>query len=330
MKRDILSEVLRSVSLSGAVFFDVAASSPWVAEAPASAALLPLVMPNAQHLIEYHVVTSGFGWATLIDAQEEPIRLAPGSVIMFPRGDPHALSSRPHMRAAPDIGLFDQPAERSPPFYIEQFGGGPETTRLICGFLGCDLLPFNPVIQALPRMVHVPEGYTVGDGWLGSLIQAIMKESRRQRPGVDNVLARLSELLFIEVVRSHMEALPDDASGWLAALADPLVGRIIRLLHENPQRPWTLDTLAREAAVSRTVLVSRFTARVGVAPMTYLCHWRMQMAAGRLTRGGAGIAQIAADVGYEPEAAFSRAFKRSTGLAPGAWRSRQAAGRDKG
>lgn len=325
MKEDILSEVLRSVSLSGAVFFDVAASSPWVAEAPAAASLLPLVMPNAQHLIEYHVITSGFAWATLIDSPEAPVRLAPGSVIMFPQGDPHTLSSRPQMRAEPNVGLFAQPAELSPPFYIEQFGGGPEQTRLICGFLGCDLLPFNPVIQALPRMVHIPDGYTAGDGWLSSLIQAIMTESRRQRVGVDSVLARLSELLFIEVVRSHMESLPDAATGWLAALADPLVGRIIRLLHEHPQRAWTLDTLAREAAVSRTVLVSRFTDRVGVAPMTYLCHWRMQVAAGKLTRGAASIARIASDVGYESEAAFSRAFKRSTGLAPGAWRSRRMA-----
>jgi AraC-like DNA-binding protein len=324
MKEDILSDVLRSVRLSGAIFFDVAASSPWVAEAPAAASVAPRVLPGAQHVIEYHVITSGSGWAMLIDADEPPVRLAPGSVIMFPQGDRHVLSSRPHMRAEPAFALFDQPRELAPPFYIEQFGGGPEKTRLICGFIGCDVRPFNPVIQALPRMVHIPDGYTAGDGWLSSLIKAIMNESRKTRVGADNVLSRLSELIFIEVVRSYMESLPEDATGWLAALADRHVGRTLRLLHDDPGRAWTLDLLAREVGVSRTVLVNRFSAHLGVAPMTYLGNWRMQVAAGMLLRGGATVAGIAAAVGYESEAAFSRSFKRCTGLSPGAWRTRNA------
>ena len=325
MKEDILSDVLRSVRLTGAVFFDVAASSPWVAEAPAAVSLAPRVMPGAQHVIEYHVITSGVGWATLIDSEDDPVRLSPGSVIMFPQGDRHVLSSRPQMRAQPNVEIFDQPKDQSPPFYIEQFGGGPDKTRLICGFLGCDVRPFNPVIQALPRMVHIPDGYTAGDGWLSSLIKAIMKESRKQRVGAHNVLSRLSELIFIEVVRSYMESLPATATGWLAALADRHVGRAIHFLHDNPKRAWTLELLAREVGVSRTVLVSRFTDHIGVAPMTYLTNWRMQIAASMLV-SGATVAKVASEVGYESEAAFSRTFKRCTGIAPGAWRARNANG----
>lgn len=322
MREDILSDVLQTVRLSGAVFFDVAASSPWTAEAPSAAVLAPLVMPHAQHVIEYHVITSGFGWATLIDADEEPVRLAPGSIIMFPQGDPHVLSSTPGVRAEPNLAIFDQPEHLSPPFYVQHFGDGPEETRMICGFIGCDLLPFNPIIHTLPRIVHVPNGYTRGDGWLSNLIRTIMKESRKHRVGAQSVLSKLSELLFIEVVRCYMESLPDGATGWLAALADPRVGRAVQLLHDDPKRAWTLEILARDVGVSRSVLVNSFAEHLGVAPMAYLINWRMQLAARMLTDGGMTIARIAAAVGYESEAAFSRTFKRCTTLSPGAWRTR--------
>ncbi len=192
---------------------------------------------------------------------------------------------------------------------------------MTCGFLGCDRLPFNPIIQALPRMIHVPDGYTAGDGWLSNLIKGIMKESRNKRVGSDSVLARLSELIFIEVIRSYMESLSSDATGWLAALSDRHVGRAISLLHSDHKRPWTLAMLSKEVGVFRTVLVSRFTEHLGVAQITYLSNWRMQLAAGMLAGGSTTIAKIAAEVGYESEAAFSRTFKRCTGLSPGAWRS---------
>ena len=148
-----------------------------------------------------------------------------------------------------------------------------------------------------------------------------MKESRSIRAGRENVLSRLSELIFVEVVRSYMETLPSDANGWLAALTDRHTGCAIRLLHNKPERNWTLDLLAKEVGVSRTVLIKRFTDHLGVAPITYLCNWRMQIAAGKLRGGGTPIAKIAAEVGYESEAAFSRTFKRCTGVSPGAWRS---------
>lgn len=325
MKNDILSDVLHTVKLSGAVFFDVSASSPWVAEAPPMSSIAPRIMPEAQHVMEYHVITSGFCWATLLDSAEAPVRLTPGSVIMFPQGDQHVLSSEPNMRTSPNMSIFERATVEAPPFYLRQLGDGPDDTRMTCGFIGCDTLPFNPIIQTLPRMIHIPDGYNRADGWLRELINTIMKETRRRRVGMQSVLAKLSELLFIEVVRCHAESLPAEARGWLAALADARIGRAIKALHRDPKRSWTLDILAREVGVSRTVLVNCFSEHLGMAPMTYLSKWRMQLAARMLADGNATIAQIAEEVGYESEAAFSRSFKRSTGVSPGAWRSERAA-----
>lgn len=334
MDGDILTDVLRAVHISGAIFFDVHAASPWASEAPNSREIRALVMPEVQHLIEYHVLVSGSCWAGLVDDSLPPVELRPGSIVVFPHGDAHALSSEPNMRGALDLAPFAPATPDNPrPFYLDPGGDGPETARVICGFLGCDAGPFNPLLQALPRIFHVADGTSAEGGWLGLLIDATVRESEARRLGGGGVLSKLSELIFIEAIRRYAETQPDEARNWLVGLREPMVGRALRALHADPTRDWTLPELAREAGASRTALVKRFTDHLGMPPMTYLAAWRMQLASSLLSSGILTIAQVAERVGYESEASFGRAFKRSTGMAPSEWRraaSRQAGAQEAG
>jgi len=320
MGADALSDVLRTVRLTGAVFFDVDASSPWVAEAPPAHVLAPYIMPGVQHLIEYHVVTRGACWAGLLG--EEPMLLKAGNVIVFPHGDAHVMSSAPGMRAPIDMNTLPTSPHPPLPIKIRQGGGGPDGSRVICGFLGCDARPFNPLLATLPRVLQVSE--ETGEGWLSHFIRFAMHEASHENAGGECMLARMSELMFVEVVRRYLGSLPPEQTGWLAGLRDRHVGRALSLLHDRPAHPWTLDELARQTGTSRSVLAERFQHFLGQPPMHYLAHWRMQVAAGLLTRGTANVAGVATEVGYESEAAFSRAFKKFVGVPPATWRRQQA------
>lgn len=322
MSQDILSDVLRSVRLCGAIFFDVDVSSPWVAAAPPSRSIAAKVIPGAQHVIEYHVLVEGTAWARVTDQNSEPpIQLSAGSIVVFPHGDAHVLASHPELDAQPDLANFDQAGRaQTLPLHLDHGGGSSKTANLLCGFLGCDLTPFNPLIDGLPRVLHIPDGYESGNGFLGHLIRATAHEARVNALGSGGVLSKLGELIFIEVIRRHAEQLPMDDGGWLTGLRDPGVGRAIGLLHAQPARAWTIADLGREAGLSRTVLAERFTDMLGIPPMTYLAKWRMQRAAALLATGSTSVGRVAAEVGYDSEAAFSRAFKRSAGRSPGQWR----------
>jgi len=319
---DVLSDVLRSVRLTGAVYFDFELSSPWVAEAPPVREIAPIVMPGAQRVIEYHLVARGACWGHAID--EPPIRLREGDVIIFPQGDPHVLSSAPELRASPEMSMFVRP--KTPlPLVFERGGGGPDRTRIICCFLGCDDRPFNPLLTALPRTIHLSGArHDAASGWLSTLLNIAVRESESARAGRDNILARMSELMFVEAVRRYIETLPPGQTGWLAGLRDPVVGQALAALHGNPAATWTVESLARAAGVSRSVLADRFTEMVGEPPMQYLARWRMQRAS-RLLLDGEPVAGVAAAIGYESEAAFSRAFKKLVGDAPAIWRRTHAA-----
>jgi AraC-like DNA-binding protein len=313
---DVLSDVLRSVRLTGAVYFDFELSSPWVAEAPASREVASVVMPGAQRVIEYHLIARGACWGNLVG--EPPMRLNEGDLIVFPQGDAHVLSSAPGMRASPDMTMFRQNTPL--PLVYERGGGGPDRTRLVCCFLGCDERPFNPLLAALPRTIHLsgtaPEA---ASGWLATLLNIAVRESGSARAGRDNVLARLSELMFVEAIRRYIEALPRAQTGWLAGLRDPVVGQSLAALHGNAASTWTVESLARAVGVSRSVLADRFAEIVGHPPMQYLALWRMQLASRRLLEGES-VTEVAGAVGYESEAAFSRAFKKLVGEAPATWR----------
>ena len=324
MSADALSEVLAAVHLSGAVFFNVTAKSPWVAEAPPAAQIAPRVAPGAQHAIEYHVVTSGSCWISLVgDNASEPVRLDEGDIVVVPHGDPHVVSSAPGMRAEPNLEVYGKPGDNTlaaVPFLLQTGGDGPSETRLICGFFSCDVRPFNPLLDSLPRFMRFGRDSLASRSLLDQFIRFATDEMDNKRAGSQSVLNRLSELMFVEIVRLYMDQLGGSNTGWLAGLRDPLVGRALTLLHARPSHAWTLEQLASEAAASRSVLADRFNDLVGYPPIQYLARWRMQIAAKRLMDPSAKVAAIAHEVGYESEAAFSRAFKKFVGQSPGQWR----------
>jgi len=319
LRADVLSDVLRAVRLTGAVYYDFEMSSPWVAETPHSSEIASRVMPGADRVIHYHLVAHGSCWGGSLD--EDPVELRAGDLIVFPQGGAHVLSSAPGMRAAPDMARFARPSTPLPLVY-EMGGGGPDRVRLVCGFLGCDDRPFNPLLLALPAVIHLrASAADAQTGWLRTLHEVAVAESGRGRPGGENVLSRLAELMFVEAIRRYLETLPAAQTGWLAGLRDPLVGQALAAVHAQPGEPWTVETLARAAGASRSVLAERFTEMVGQPPMQYLALWRMQLAARLLAEGGA-VAEVGRAVGYDSEAAFSRAFKKLVGQPPGGWRRR--------
>ncbi len=321
MGADALSDVLKTVRLTGATFFDVVAKAPWVAEQPSREMVLPKILPGAEHLIAYHVIIEGRCFANIVG--KEPIALEAGEVIVFTKGDPHVMSSSPGMRADPvSPGALDAATASQLPFFINYGGDGPPTAKLVCGFLACDAQPFNPLLDNLPPVIKAGNSQGSDSRWLGQFIRLATIESADKRAGGESVLARLSELMFIEVVRRHLEALPAEQAGWLAGLRDPFVGKALSLMHGAPARNWTIEELARDVGLSRSVLAERFADLVGMPPMHYLAKWRMQIASGLLGGGSASIAAVAAEIGYGSEAAFSRAFKKMVGVPPSDWRRR--------
>ncbi|HEX6018663.1 MAG TPA: AraC family transcriptional regulator [Burkholderiaceae bacterium] len=333
MSSDTLSDVLRAVRLRGAVFFNVSGNNAWAAEALPSKQLAPLLMPGVEHVMEYHAVARGSCWATIPNGPS--VQLHTGDIAVFPHGDAHVVSSAPGMRGdAESSWLMRLKASEPLPLPIAYDGAvgrrslpsdDDADTTIVCGFFGCDLQPFNPLVEALPRLLHLHAGEA--SAWITQFTQQAVAESHARRPGADAMLARMSEMMFVDAVRRYADRLPETSAGWLAGLRDRFVGRALALMHEQPAQDWTLDELGRRVGLSRSALHERFAQLVGTPPMQYLTQWRMQAAARLLLETRASVAAVALDVGYDSEAAFARAFKRQVGKAPGAWRrERDAAG----
>ena len=323
---DVLADVLRCVRLTGSMLFLVDARAPWRSWAPQTEAFRRVALPASQHLISYHIVTQGTCWAGLRDAPPEVF--AAGDVLVVPHGDAYYLADSPATEAAygveEAVAFFRSMAAGEMPSVVREGGHG-ERTQFICGFLGCDLKPCNPVLDALPAMVHLRAKIRPADR-MSHLIEFALCELREPSPGGHEVLLRLAELMFVEVVRRHLETMSGEQTGWLAGMHDPLVARTLSLLHGAPTRRWTLAQLATEVGTSRSVLAERFAQFVGHPPMQYLAQWRMQLATRLLAEPGARkVAAVAEAVGYESEAAFSRAFKKCVGVSPATWRLRNPA-----
>ena len=277
------------------------------------------------------MIAKGEGWAAVSGLP--PVRLAAGDIVMFPQGDRHVISSAPGLepnRREPEWVFARRNDPKPLPISIRHGVVDDQTSIpiedadavLVCGFLGCDLKPFNPLITALPRILHLPASRA--GGWVTRVIDQAVVESNERRPGGDAVLERLSEMMFIDVARRYLDSLPEGATGWLAGLRDRFVGKALALLHERPDRAWTVDDLGHEVGLSRSALHERFVNFLGFPPMQYLASWRIQLSARLLRESNRTVATIALDVGYDSEAAFSRAFKRMVGMPPAAWRKTQA------
>ncbi len=323
--KDPLSGVLRTVKLTGALFFAVDATSPWGMEVPQANTFGPIILPRAQHVISYHIILQGSGYVAL--SGMPPTRFEAGDIVVFPHGDAYAMLSRPgqppEFVTEDVLGFFRDMAAGRLPLVVEEGGGGPERAQFVCGFLGCDTRPFNPLLGALPRLLLVKRPADLQNDLLDRLIDLTLAEVRGGGVGAECIRLGLSELIFIEVVRRYLATLDADQTGWLLGLRDPAVGRVLALLHERPALAWTLEELAKQSGMSRSVLANRFVHMVGYPPMQYLTQWRMQLAARLLSDGVMKVSSVGQEVGYASEAAFSRTFKRIAGVSPAAWRERQ-------
>ena len=318
---DTLSGVLKSVRLEGAMFLDAEFTAPWCMRGRYGMTSVKQQLAGAEHVVMFHFLTEGSCRVRLVDGGDE-IEVSAGDLVLFPQDDRHLMGSALHLAPLEADFLIDAAAAMAedPDFVRIRHGGGGAPTRFVCGYLACSRSLCRPLFEALPRVLRIP----IGDGQASTLVRELLRvgvrETKLTRPGTQSTLAKLAELVFVEALRHHVEHLPPGGKGWLAAMRDVAIGRALALLHEEPTRAWTVDSLAQEVALSRSLLAQRFSALVGESPMQYLMRWRLALAARALRGGSDAIARVAERSGYETEAAFSRAFKREFGLPPSAWR----------
>jgi AraC-like DNA-binding protein len=316
---DALSEVLKIIKLSGALFFNAEFSAPWCVASSQSSELAPLLCPGAGHVIIYHYLTEGHAYAQLSDGSRRD--LGPGDVVIFPHGGAHSLGNGAG-RPVDSLKIFAKNLSNG--LKVARYGGGGELTKFVCGFMACDAGLSEIVLAGLPSMFVVNIANDPAGQWLANSIQFSVREAGGPGTGSDVVLARLSEVLFIETLRRFIHDLPDQQKGWLAGARDPVTGEALALLHKDPGRPWTVASIAHKVGVSRTRFAERFRHFLGETPMAYLARWRLKLAAETLVSSDASVGEIASGVGYASEAAFNRVFKREFGSPPAHFRrSRQ-------
>jgi AraC-like DNA-binding protein len=313
---DAFSEVLSGVRLKGALFFNAEFSAPWRLSTPHCRALALTLAPGAPHMLIYHLVVDGSAQASLDGAPG--VELSPGDIVVFPHGDPHHLSGGSGANQLESTAVLKKIATRDlSPMCA---GGGGATTRFVCGYLTCDPLLCGPILESLPPILKVNVRTDRAGHWLEQSILHLVEEAASDCAGSDAMLAKLSEALFVDTIRRYVMGLPDQTTGWLAGARDPFVGKSLALFHRRPNHPWTIAELATDVGLSRSALVERFTRYLSEPPIAYLTGWRLRLAAEALTSTPKGVADIAADVGYESEAAFNRAFKRVFRVPPARYR----------
>jgi AraC-like DNA-binding protein len=316
---DALSDVLKSLRLEGAVYINAEFTAPWCVRAKFGPASVRARLAGAEHVVFFHFLTEGGCKVRLADSKET-LDVAAGDLVLFPKEDKHLIGSDLQLAPVETASLVGADTTPDADLIQMRHGGGGAATRFVCGYLACSRSVCRLLLDALPRVLRIPVGDGPAAALLRELLRVGVRESSAARPGAGSMLAKLSELMFVEAMRRYVEDLPPQGKGWLAGVRDAQIGRALALLHGKPRRAWTVDDLAREVALSRSALAERFAALVGEPPMQYLMRWRLALAAQTLRSSGRAIARVAEDSGYESESAFNRAFKREFEMPPAAWR----------
>jgi AraC-like DNA-binding protein len=312
---DAFSDVLRVIRLVGGVFLEAEFTAPWCISGQLTSNDCKPFLVTPRHVIASHFVAAGSMQLRVEGGDAIDVRA--GELVLLPHNHAHTFGSDLNITVVPASQVV-QPPQGSGISRISHGGGG-EATQLLCGFLGSET-SFSPLLASLPPVLKLDVRARASGAWIESSFRFAASEIAAGRIGSTTVITKLSELLFVEAVSQFVGSLPAERRGWLAGLRDPQIGRALAALHSRPSEAWTTENLAVEMGMSRSVFAERFTSLVGQPPMQYLTLWRMQVAAQQLREGHGSVAQIAFEVGYESEAAFSRAFKRQFGASPGIWR----------
>jgi AraC-like DNA-binding protein len=315
---DALSEVLSTVRMTGAIFFNAEFTAPWGFTEADRDTMAHVLAPGTERLVPFHLVTEGEAVARTQGMPE--LRLAAGDIVIVPRGDRHSLSRGSPTRLLDGRRWLEEIF--SGDLGVTRGGGGGAATRFVCGYFGCERQADRTFLAGLPPMIKVNIRSDAAGAWLETSIRHLVCEACSRRPGGTALLSKMAEALFVEALRRYMEELPTEQTGWLAGARDPVAGAVLALLHRLPCHQWTLEKLAAEVGASRSVVAERFARCLGEPPLTYLARWRMQLAARQLRASRKTILQLASEVGYVSEAAFNRAFKREFGLPPARYRRR--------
>ncbi len=308
--RDPLGEVLHLLRLTGTLYCRADLTAPW-----------GIAIPAIEECMVVHIVTAGRGWIE-VDG-DAPREFREGSLLLLPHGTAHTIRSAPDADAPV---LFDLPVEKlSERYEIMRHGGGGERTQITAAVVRVDAAVVENLLALFPTVLQV-DAWDDASGWLQSTLRFIATEARELRPGGETVITRLADILIIQAIRSWIDTTSHAEQGWLAALRDEQIGRALVLIHREPGHPWTVASLAAAVHMSRSAFAARFTELVGQPAVEYLTGWRMQLARRLLRESAMPLAEIAERAGYGSEAAFSRAFKREFGVAPGRVRRSESGG----
>lgn len=313
---DALSEALSAVRMTGAIFFSAECTAPWGFTVPPFERVSHVLAPGTERLVSYNLVTDG---SAVVRLEGEPaVEIAAGDIVVVPHGDAHTVTNGSPSKlvdSGASLGRF-----LSGDLMTMRLGGGGPLTRFVCGYFGCDRRADKLFLAGLPKVIKINIRGDAAGKWLETSIRHLVAEAGSGRPGGSILLSKMAEALFVETLRRYMAQLPPEQTGWLAGARDSVVGAALAALHGNPSRPWSLADLAAEVGASRSVLAERFAHFLREPPMSYLSRWRLQLAARLLQESRKTVLRVAADVGYESEAAFNRAFKREFGLPPAQYR----------